>query len=66
MGSSMGTGDDLPAVSNAAVDLIACDGEVWCEALRTTLIAYLPVQRVKSEVVTSTDARFLFLDFVAK
>ena len=25
MGSSMGTGDYLPAVPNAAVDLIACD-----------------------------------------
>ena len=34
MGSSMGTGDDLPAVPNAAVDLIACDTEVWCEPPR--------------------------------
>ena len=47
MGSSISTGDDLPAVPNPAVDLIACDGEVWCEPSRTTLIGYLAVQRVR-------------------
>ena len=34
IGSSMGTGDDLPAMPNAAVDHIACDAEVWCEHSR--------------------------------
>ena len=34
MGSSMGTGDDSPAVPNAAVDHIARDAEVWCEPSR--------------------------------
>ena len=35
MGSSMGSRYDLSAVPNAAVDHIACDGEVWGEPSRT-------------------------------
>ena len=49
----MGSRDDLPAVPNAAVDLIACDTEVWCKPSRTTLIGYLAVQRVTSTTVIS-------------
>ena len=49
MGSSIGSGDDLPAVPNAVVYLIACGTEVWCKASRTNYNAYLPVQRVVVE-----------------
>ena len=31
MGPSMGSGADPPAMTNTAVDHIACDTEVWCE-----------------------------------
>ena len=51
MGSSISTGDDLPAVPNAVVYLIACDGEVWCEHSRTNYNAYLPVQRVTRDTI---------------
>jgi len=34
MGPSISTGDDLPAVPNAAVDHITCDAEVWFEPSR--------------------------------
>ena len=33
----MGSGGELPAVANAAVDYLACDTEVWCMPSRTTL-----------------------------
>ena len=35
MGPSIGSGDDLPAVPNAAIDLMASDAEVWREPSRT-------------------------------
>ena len=52
MGSSISTGDNLPAVPNAVVYLIACGTEVWCKASRTNYNAYLPVQRVTIRYIT--------------
>ena len=52
MGSSIGSGDNLPAVPNAVVYLIACGTEVWCKASRTNYNAYLPVQRVTIRYIT--------------
>ena len=37
MGPSVGTGADPPAMTNTAVDHMACDTEVWCEPSRAPL-----------------------------